>query len=1070
MSADLLDLTVATRVDVAAAYRCLLGREAETPAVVDAHAGRSMRDLLGGFIGSEEFADGVAAPLLSRGTANPDRFLIPPGPDDLVWAATRLPVTAPTAEALRQADGWPEVLRLALGDRVFGELVEELSPSWRREDLTAAMWGWTAKALDEGRRDEDWGESIAERAASMRRDAAERLRPARRPGTARPGLLITVITPVFQSPLDHLVAAIDSVRGQTYPSWELILVDDGSTKAGVRSVLEAYAALDGRIRAILQPENRGIAAASNAGLAAAKGEFLALLDHDDLLTHDALEHIAAAAAPEVDWIYSDECLIDVQDRVEELFPKPDWSPTLLLNMMYTGHLSAYRTARVRELGGFRSEYDFSQDYDLALRMAEQSPCVVHLDRILYGWRRVEGSAAAGGKDFARRSNIAALQDALDRRGLDGFAEALPTANRARRRPSPPPRVAVVIPSDDEENIRASVRSILQHTWYEAYEVRVVTNSPLAARLAGELADARVRWVPYDRTFNFSDKCNVGAADADADFVVFFNDDVRVITPDWLSSLLEAATLPGVGAVGAKLLYEDDALQHAGMVTGVRRLVGTAFHGLPADSHALFNIGAQSVREVSLLCGALLLMPLPLFRDMGGFDAVNTPVGHSDVDLCLRVRERSLLLLYTPYAVLRHIGHASIGQVEAAEERAPRPRRRDKADIHLLRRFPEALAYDPFFPGAVRGLFHRDSEASFQLHPPTRRAPPPAPGGRDVLIISNELTGSGAPKLVLDMTRTLIAQGHDVVVASRRNGSMRPLVQEAGAPVIVDARLFDADEWVRDFGRNFDLVIANTAVSWMAVRQLAPLTDVRWYFHEVDLVTRLAREQPLFAPTLGLARELWAGSRLSREVLADLGADSRIVSYGVDDAGMQPPTHNPRVRVGVFATYEKRKGQDLALQAWRHLPPELQRAGELLFHGRVLEKAHHAQLVAAGEGVEGVRIEGELDHAGYLEALRGCDVVLIPSRDDTLPLVSLDALSAGRVVACSRRVGTAAYLQPGVSGLVCEDPTPEELAALMAQAIADGELRATLGRGARALFEREFTHAAFDRRLREAVEG
>lgn len=1068
MSSNLLEHQTTTAEDVACAYRCLLGREAESSAVVATQAGGSMRDLLASFLASGEFADAVAAPLLSRGTANADRFLTPPKPDDLMWASRRLPVTEATADALRTAEGWPEVLRRLLGDRLFGAFIDGLSPSWNRAEVMAAMAGWTARELDQGVREEDWGESIAERAASMLRDAAVRLRPAREPGSARPGPLISVITPVFQSPIEHLVAAIDSVRGQTYPSWELILVDDGSTKTGVHSVLEAYAALDPRIQAILQPRNTGIAAASNAGLAAARGEFLALLDHDDLLTHDALEHVAAAAGPEVDWIYSDECMIDTQDKVEELFPKPDWSPTLLLNMMYTGHLSAYRTARVREVGGFRSDYDFSQDYDLALRMADLTPRVVHVDRILYGWRRVEGSAAGGGKDFARGSNIAAVQDALDRRGLDGFAEALPTANRARRRPSPPPRVAVVIPSDDEANIRAAVRSILGRTWYDAYEVRVVTNSPLAARLAGELADPRVRWIPYDRTFNFSDKCNVGAAEADAEFVVFFNDDVRVITPDWLPSLLEAATLPGVGAVGAKLLYEDDTLQHAGMVTGVRRLVGTAFHGEPAHSHALFNIGVQSVREVSLLCGALLLMPLALFREMDGFDAVNTPVGHSDVDLCLRVRERGLSLLYTPYAVLRHIGHVSIGQVEAAAEQAPRPPRRDKADIHILRRFPEALAHDPYFPDAVRGLFHRDSEAPFRIHPPSRPASPPAPDGRDVLIISNELTGSGAPKLVLDMTRTLLAQGHAVVVVSRRDGPMRRLVQEAGAPVIVDARLFDADDWVRDFGRNFDLVIANTAVSWMAVRQLAPLTDVRWYFHEVDLVTRLAREQPLFTPTLALARELWAGGGLSQAVLAELGAASRIVSYGVDDAGLQPPTGNARIRVGVFATYEERKGQDLALEAWRRLPPELQRAGELLFHGRDRETEHHANLVAAAEGVEGVRIEGELDHAGYLQALRGCDVVLVPSRDDTLPLVSLDALSAGRVVACSRRVGTAAHLEPGVSGLVCERPTPDELAALIAPAIADADLRARLGRGARALFEREFTHAAFDRRLREAA--
>ena len=1054
----------ATAEDVARAYRVLLGRDAESAAVIAAKAGASLGALIGEFLRSGEFGGEVAARLIA-GHPPAGHYLDRPTGEDAAWARRALPLSPEVAEALAQpAQGWRDLLLALFSDARFGPVIDALEPEWDRKALVAGLRGWEERALDAGTQETGWGETIEERAAALRRDATERLvpgSPTAPPGEAADGPLITVLTPVYDPPLELLQRMIDSVRGQTWANWELVLVDDGSSKAGVRSLLAAFSALDPRIRTVVLPENRGIAAASNAGLAIARGEVLALLDHDDMLTRDALQHIADAAAGGADWVYSDECLIDEDDRARQLFPKPDWSPLLLLNMMYTSHLSAYRTAAVREVGGFRSAYDFSQDYDLALRMAERDPRVVHVARILYGWRMSAGSAAAGGKDFARAGNVAALQDALDRRGWDGFAEALPTANRARRRPRPSPRVAIVIPSDDAANITASVRSILKHTWYEAFEIRVVTRSATAARLAPSLADPRLRWVPYDRAFNFSDKCNAGAAEAQAEFVVFFNDDVRVVTPDWIEALLEVATLPGVGAVGPKLVYESGLIQHAGMVTGVRRLVGTAFHQRPADTHELFNL-AQCVREVSLLCGALLMVPTPLLRALDGFDAVEAPINHSDVDLCLRIRERGLSCVYTPHATLQHIGHASLG----AEPAAP-PRRKDKADLHILRRFPEALARDPFFPDAIRGLHHRDSQTGFTLHPAAEVGRPLA-GGRDVLLISNELTGSGAPKLVLDMARVLIGEGDFVVVATRRDGAMRARLTEAGAHVIVDARLFEIEDWVRDFGRNFDLVIANTAISWPAVRQLAPFTDVRWYFHEVDLVKRLSREQPLFAETLPMARELWAGSRLSQEVLAELGAEARVLSYGVDDAGLQPPTGNPRVRIGVFGTFEERKGQDLALAAWKLLPPELQAEGELVFWGRVLEADHHAALTATAEGVEGVRIEGELTLEAYLTALRSCDVVLIPSRDDTLPLVSLDALSAGRVVACSRRVGTAAYLEPGVSGLVCERPTPEALAALIAQAVADAELRAKLGRGARAVFEREFTHAAFERHLRGAL--
>lgn len=1055
--------------DAACAYRLLLGRDAEGPAVLAGATGRTLGEVVLGLLGSDEFKQGVAGPL-AEGRAPGDRFAGLPTAEDTAWAAASLQLSEAGAQAAQVSASWRDLLLAVFDDAVFGPALDASAPGFSRRALVDGLEDWDAEPGDGGVREADWGESIAEREASMKRDAAERLRlQPPPPGAAEAeGPLITVLVPVYQPPLEFLVRAIESVRGQTYGRWELVLVDDGSAKAEGRSVLDAYAALDARIRPVFLPANGGIAAASNAGFEVARGAYLALLDQDDLLTRDALEHVAAAVAerPDADLLYSDEAFIGEDDRPLELFPKPDWSPLLMLNMHYIGHLTVHRTANVRRLGGFRSAYDFSQDYDLALRVADEAPIVVHIDRILYGWRRIAGSSAAGGKDYARAGNVAALQDALDRRGWGGFAEALPNANRARRRPSPPPSVAIVIPSDNAENIAAAVRSIAARTWYEAYEVLVVTTSGLAAALRPTLAHPRLRWVPYDRPFNFSDKCNAGAAATDAEYVVFFNDDVRVITPDWLDSLLEVATLPGVGAVGGKLLYEDGSIQHAGMVTGVRRLVGTAFHTRPADTHELFNLGAQSVREVSLICGALLMTPRAFFQEIGGFDAVDAPVSHSDVDLCLRIREAGRTCVYTPYAALNHIGHVSIGAEEAQAPARRRPK--DKSDIHLLRRFPEALARDPCFPEAVRGLFYHDSQRRFALHPAT--TPPPARhgGGRDVLILSHELSGSGAPKVVLDMARVLVGAGDFVVVASRRDGPMRRRMNALGVPVIVDSRLFDAEPAVADLGRNFDLVIANTVVTWPAVRQLAPLTDVRWYFHEVEQVHRTAAEQPLFEDTLHRARELWVGSALSAEALAAHGAHARVLAYGVDDLGSAPVPAHGGVRIGVFGAIERRKGQDLAVQAFRRLPPELRRGAELHLWGRELEVDFAADLRREVAREPDIHLRGELDHAAYLEALRGCDVVLVPSRDDTLPLVSLDALASGRVLVCSRRVGTSDYLESGASGLVAEGPAPEMLAAALAPALADPDARVRLGRGARAVFEREFTHAAFERKLLEAA--
>ena len=437
--------------------------------------------------------------------------------------------------------------------------------------------------------------------------------------------------------------------------------------------------------------NGGIAAASNQALAMATGAYVALLDHDDMLAANALERVAAALAGGAvpDLVYSDECMIDEDDLPSRLFTKPDWSPMLLTSFMYTGHLSVYRTELVREVGGFRSEFDFSQDYDLALRIAELAPKVVHLREVLYGWRTIAQSASSGGKPGARTGNIAALQSALDRRGWAGQAVALPTSNRMLRQLTPPPLVSIVVPSDDPAHIRQTAMSIAAHTTYDNFEIVVVARDAVIAECKRALRSRAVRFVPFNAAFNFSAKCNAGAEAARGEYLVFYNDDVRVMTPSWVEALLEAASLPGVGAVAPKLLYEDGTIQHAGMVAGTRRLLTTAFHCFPHGSPAHFNM-AQSLREVTLLAGACLAMRRSVFREIGGFDAVYTPTAHSDVDLCLRLREAGYRCLYTPHAELTHIGHAALGAAE--RDRAFRP---DKADIRIMRRFGHLLEDDPF---------------------------------------------------------------------------------------------------------------------------------------------------------------------------------------------------------------------------------------------------------------------------------------------------------------------------------------------------------------------------------------
>ena len=902
---------------------------------------------------------------------------------------------------------------------------------------------------------------ILDRYSLRRYETAQRFRlnPAGA-GTATPGPVISILMPVYRPPLHILERAVLSVLCQTYPNWELCVVDDCSSQPALTAALTRLAGTDPRIKLATTPANAGISAASNQALAMATGAYAGLLDHDDMLTADALEQVAARLTSAPDLVYSDECMLDMDDCPVSLFTKPDWSPLLLTSVMYTGHFSVYRTALVRDAGSFRSQFDFSQDYDLALRVAERSPRVEHVRKVLYGWRMIAGSAAAGGKPDARLTNIAALQSALDRRGWDGTAQALPQANRAVRLLPDPPLVSIIVPSDDAAHILQTVMSLVAHTSYDPYEILVVARPEVIAVCQDRIHGSLVRFIAYSRPFNFSGKCNAGAAQARGVHLVFFNDDVRVLTPDWLQAILECLTLPGVGAVAPKLLYEDHTIQHAGMVTGTRRLVSTAFHAFPARTNAHFNL-AQSVREVALLSGACLALPAGLFAELGGFDAINAPIAHSDVDLCLRVREAGYSCVYTPHAELTHIGHASIGSME----RAGKPFRQDKADIYLMRRFGPMLEDDPFFPQGMHELLAIGDQVPFRYHAAARTARGLAP--RDALLVSHDLSASGAPKVVFDMARALLDAGWHVLVMSPEDGPFRNRLLALGADVMIEPMVLAPTSAVVEMARNFDVVVGNTVLSWKLLPALSAFTRVFLYSHETELAAQLLHNEPGFAPALQHADAVWAGSARAATALLPAGVEARILEYGVE-----APARGAVVRAGkeivvsVLATIEPRKGQDLAVKAYHLLPPELRASVRMRLNGRF----HDAGFVAALKPLVAqdprLTIGPDLSLEEYRDALSEADIVLCPSRDDTLPLVSLNALAEGKVLICSAEVGTSAYIRDGVSGYVLPDNHPAAIAATLTRCIASRRRWPEMGEAARKVFQDHFSQSRFDARLLE----
>jgi len=487
---------------------------------------------------------------------------------------------------------------------------------------------------------------------------------------------ISVIMPVYNTNQEYLRRAIGSVTNQYYPNWELCICDDGSSVTHIRTLLEQYRDSDSRIKVTYLERNTGIAAASNRALSLAAGEFVCLLDHDDVLTPDALYEIASTLQEtDADLIYSDEDRLDEGGRRAEPAFKPAWSPDLLLSRMYLGHLCAYRKGILDGIGAFRSNFDGSQDYDLALRFTEATTKIAHIPKILYHWRKVRSSASARSesRDAVTDAGHRAVDDALSRRGVDGAVEEQSVYGlyRVRRTVSPAQSVSIIIPTrDGVKYLSRCIESIEKKTAHQNYEILIVDNGSKSASALAYLNRTPHRVIRLDEPFNFSRLNNVAAREAASEFLLFLNDDAEVISEEWLTAMLEHAQRPEVGAVGAKLLYPDGRIQHAGIIVGAGGVACHAHRGVDGFGMAGYQNTPASICNYNAVTAACMMIRRELFLRLEGFDEAAFAVSFNDVDLCLRLRNLGYLIVYTPYALLYHHESATRGkQRYPKEERA-----------------------------------------------------------------------------------------------------------------------------------------------------------------------------------------------------------------------------------------------------------------------------------------------------------------------------------------------------------------------------------------------------------------
>lgn len=522
--------------------------------------------------------------------------------------------------------------------------------------------------------------------------------------TGSSGHRFSILTPVYDPPVGALRAMIESVRAQTYESWQLVLVDDASPTPAVLRTLRAAARSDRRITLVERAINGGIVAASNDALDAADGEFVALLDHDDLLVPAALQTMAAvtSAHDDVDYVYSDEDKLGADGTHFDVFRKPDWSPERLRGQMYTGHLSVLRTSLVRSVGGFEVGSDGSQDHDLVLRVTERARRVVHIPEVLYHWRALVGSAAFNpeAKPYAWEAGIRAVQRHLDRVGVNASVRPgrLPSTYVIDRTFDPDILISVVIPTRGTRGlvwgewrtmVVEVVRSLLAKTRHPRIELVVVYDEPTPGAVLEQLravAGDRLVLVPFDEPFNFSAKCNVGFIASSGDVVVFLNDDMEVVSEGFPEQLVAPLSERGVVATGARLIFADGRLQHGGHVYAAGDLTHACL-GWPPDAEGPF--GAMVVnREASGLTAACLAVTRSTFERVGGF-CEELPGNFNDVDFSRKLRRDGGRMLWLAGVTLYHFESQTRDSTVQEWEYQ-----------HIIRRWgtPEV---DPYFPVGYR---------------------------------------------------------------------------------------------------------------------------------------------------------------------------------------------------------------------------------------------------------------------------------------------------------------------------------------------------------------------------------
>jgi len=920
------------------------------------------------------------------------------------------------------------------------------------------------------------------------------------------GKKISVVVPIYNTPKKFLIEMIASVRKQIYGNWELCLVDDASTKKHVRTILTQAAKADSRIKVQFQSKNAHIVETTNQALKMATGEYVGFLDHDDKLSADALLHVARCIIrhPEVEWIYTDEDKINGKGYHYDPQFKGEWNPEMAITHNFTQHFAVIKRSLLEKVGRVRKGFEGAQDLDLFLRVAESaSPSrIKHVPYICYHWRAHNQSTAMRGtqKKYIFKSAYHAIKEAIERRKLKAkpflpdiakkYGWCLYQLEWDKDLILETP-VTVIIPTKDRVDLlRACIESLERTVNINCTELLIIddnstldeTQNYLSELVKGKVLKCRVvRAEGGNGVFNFSRLINQAVTHVRTPYVLFLNNDVKAIRPGWLEDMVGWMSIEGVGAVGAKLLYPDLQIQHAGVIVGP--------HSGLADHQFLFLQNEQTgyislphaARDVSAVTAACLLTSTALFREIGGFDEEKFAVQYNDVDYCLRLWEKGKRVVYSPQAELIHYEKSSRSNHYDSREHSN--------FINRYRHFR-----DPFFN------INLDINSMQMEVDPHRFAYSEFAGQLKALLITHNLNYEGAPVITFEMARYFKEKGgHDIHVLSSQDGRLREKYQDLQIPCSLTHRVQDylygesnemRESFLKTLGerlnlKNFDLVIASTLNSFWGV-ELAKLFNLPsiWHIHEsngllkgsAELGLRESAKKVLYSCFQNATRVIFQANA-TRFLYKDLEfndnfrtSPGNIDSSGIESFQKQQDKVKLRYQyslpandiiVTVVGTICERKGQHIFL----HAISEIQKKESLgnvtfvLVGGRRGEHGTGKYLNFLYEEIsrmelKNVHIFDETQGAYDFFALS--DIFVCSSFEESFPVVLLEAMAFGLSIVSTNVFGIPEMISHEHEGILIPPGDPQAMTTAIERLVNDVEFRNLLAKNAKNKVQRVFS--------------